>query len=143
MHAAATLLDAGGYGVKVETAGVAHSTGDWLEQTHRCETHPGALYIAYVALVGRTGQFYSCGMHNLGFPDAIIPAGLTAAQSGAILRGFLMQILHEQPVLVSGETVVRDGPCHTFSIDDPFHNPFGLWRLWPMRDQRFACQETG
>lgn len=142
MQAAAAVLDAGGYGVKVETAGVALSAQDWLEQTRRRETHVGALYIAYVALIGRQGQFYSCGMHNLGFPDAIVSAGLAAAQAGALLRGFLMQIIHEQPLLVSGETVVNDEsgkqyrithePCHTFPPDDPFHNPFGVWRLQPL-----------
>ena len=138
MQAAGILLAAGGFAVKVETAGVAHSARDWLAQTSRRETHVGALYIAYVALVGNSALFYSCGMHNLGFCDAIV-AGLAADQAGELLRGFLMSVIHEQPQLISGQTVVNDGfsaqyrliyePCHTFTPDDLFYNPFGLWRL--------------
>ncbi|MCL5998713.1 MAG: hypothetical protein M1546_22040 [Chloroflexi bacterium] len=142
MLAAAALLDAGGFAVKVETAGVAHSARDWLAQTSRRDTHVGALYIAYMALIGSRGTFYSCGMHNLGFADALVSAGLSAAQAGELLRGFLMSIVHEQPLLISGQTTMSDDngvryqlnhePCHLFPPDDPFHNPYGLWRLSPL-----------
>jgi hypothetical protein len=138
MQAGAALLQAGGYGVKVETAGVAHSARDWLMQAERSATHVGALYIAYVALVGSRGQYYSCGMHNLGCCDAIV-SGLDAAQAGQLLRGFLMSLIHEAPLLISGQTRVSDGAggqyrltheaCSTFTPDEPFYNPFGLWRL--------------
>jgi len=47
MGAASVLLSAGGYAVRVETAGVAHSATDWLTQTQRSHTHVGALYISY------------------------------------------------------------------------------------------------
>jgi hypothetical protein len=140
MQAAAVLLAAGGFAVKVETAGVAHSAHDWLAQTSRREMHVGALYIAYVALVGHGGEYYSCGMHNLGFGDAIV-AGLVAAQAGDLLRGFLMSVIHEQPILISGQSVVQDAqgtryllthePCRAFPQDDPFYNPYGVWRLLP------------
>jgi hypothetical protein len=144
MQAATVVLAAGGFAVKVETAGVAHSARDWLTQTDRRDTHVGALYIAYVALVGNNAQLYSCGMHNLGFSDAIV-AGLAADQAGELLRGFLMSVIHEQPPLVSGQTVVNDGigaqyrlvhePCRTFTTDDLFYNPFGLWRLLPLSNR--------
>jgi hypothetical protein len=144
MHAAAALLQAGGFAVKVETSGAAHSARNWLAQTERCETHVGALYIAYVALVKGSRASYSCGMHNQGFPDAIMQAAPVPKAELDVLRGFLMGLLHTQSIdqqssLVSGRSTVGDGhggryvltlePCQTYPPDSPFYNPFGMWRL--------------
>jgi hypothetical protein len=133
------LLQAGGFAVKVETAGIAHSARDWLAQAQRRATHAGALYIAYVALVSKADMVYSCGMHNMGFADALVSTPQSAAQAANLLRGFLMGVLHEQPVLLSGQSTVGDGysgiyqltheACLTYPPDDPFYNPFGVWRL--------------
>jgi hypothetical protein len=142
MALAARVLRAGGYAVRVETAGVAHSASDWLAQTERNETHVGALYIGFVALINRQGQVYSCGMHNLGYPDATVSA-LPVPTAGELLRGFLMSVVHEQPLLISGKSTLNDGAgtlyllthegCTLFEPDDPFFNPYGVWQLTPVQ----------
>ncbi|HEY3341730.1 MAG TPA: hypothetical protein VGK81_06915, partial [Anaerolineae bacterium] len=109
LHAGSALLQAGGYAVKVETAGIAHSARDWLAQTQRRATHVGALYIAYVALVSKAETVYSCGMQNMGFADALVSTSQSAAQAANLLRGFLMGVLHEQPTLLDGQSTVGDG----------------------------------
>jgi hypothetical protein len=139
LQAGAALLQAGGYAVKVETSGTAHSTRDWLAQAKRRDTHVGALYITYVALVSKSETVYSCGMHNMGFADALVSASLGMAQAADLLRGFLMGVLHEKPILFSGQSTMGDGDggtyrlthedCHTYPQDDPFYNPYGMWRL--------------
>lgn len=143
LQAGAALLQAGGFAVKVETAGIAHSPRDWLAQAQRRETHVGALYIAYVALVSKSETVYSCGMHNMGFADALVAAPQSPAQAADLLRGFLMGILHEKPILFSGQSTLGDGEggeyrliheeCLTYPPDDPFYNPFGMWRLTKIR----------
>jgi hypothetical protein len=143
MHAAATLLQAGGFAVKVETSGAAHSARDWLMQSERCPDHVGALYIAYVALVSGKDAVYSCGMRNLGYPDAITSPTPNAGQALELLRGFLMGLLHDplaEPLtVVSGQTTIGDGAggryrldlesCQIYPPEDQFYNPSGMWRL--------------
>ena len=141
MQAADILLAAGGYAVKVETSGIAHSAGEWHTQTLRSNEHVGALYITYVALVAGNGCYYSCGMHNLGLSDAVICGDLTAPEAGAVLRDFLMSVIHGQPGLTDGDVSLSDAteaqytlthePCKTWPSDDPFYNPYGIWRLTP------------
>jgi hypothetical protein len=143
LQAGAALLDAGGFAVKVETAGTAHSRRDWQAQAERRATHVGALYIAYVALVSQSKTVYSCGMHNMGFADAMVNEPQSMAQAAELLRGFLMGVLHEKPILFSGQSTLGDGQggeyrliheeCHTYPPDDPFYNPFGMWRLTKIR----------
>ncbi len=143
MEFADALLRAGGLAVKVETAGVAHRAQDWLAQSARRETHVGALFIAYVALVASRGAVYSCGMHNLGFPDAILSGDLPPQQAGQLLKDFLMYLLHEQPVLTDEHTFavsdeqIKFGlarePRPLFAAGDLFHNPYGWWRLTPLK----------
>ncbi len=143
MGFADALLRAGGLAVKVETSGVAHRAQDWLAQSARKETHTGALFIAYVAMVASRGAVYSCGMHNLGFPDAILSADLPSQRAGQLLKDFLMYLLHEQPVLTDEHTFAVSGdearfrlarePRPLFATDDLFHNPYGWWRLTPLK----------
>lgn len=139
MAAAAVLLQAGGYAIKVETAGVAHSAREWLAQTARRDTHEGALYIAYVALVGGRGDYYSCGMHNLGLPDAIVSAAVSSSRAGELLRDFLMGLVHDPQQVIPEGTIITDvtgaryrlshESCRAYPADDLYFNPYGLWRL--------------
>jgi hypothetical protein len=139
MKAACGLVRAGGLAVKVETAGVAHTASGWTELAETDD--PWSLYRAYVALVGEGGTFYSCGMHNLGFRDAIVSANIGPEEAGELLETFLLYLLMESPVLKDGETfsLEPDAPryrlasesCTTYPVDDLFHNPFGMWRLSP------------
>jgi hypothetical protein len=145
MRFATKLLRAGGLAVKVESAGKSHTASDWLALSERA-TSPSsllesiALFEAFVVLVGdqHTG-FYSCGMHNLGLPDARLLPGLSNKDAGALLHGFLRYVLLEQPTLHSNQTfsLSEDAPryrlmhrsCHEFNEDALFHNPFGVWEL--------------
>jgi hypothetical protein len=144
---ASALLRAGGIAVKVESAGKSHTASEWLALAGQA-TSPSsaleaiALYEAFVVLVGgqQTG-YYSCGMHNLGLPDARLPPGLPNDEAGALLHGFLRYLLIEQPAIHSNETfsLSADAPyyrlkhrdCHEFQEDDLFRNPFGVWEMHP------------
>ena len=139
MHATSALLQAGGFAVKVESAGVAHGARDWLAQSARRDTHEGALYIAYVALVGGGDNYYSCGMHNLGLPDAIVSATIDVSRAGELLRDFLMSLVHDPQRQLADGTIITDvtgahyklthESCRAYPPDDLFFNPFGMWRL--------------
>src|SRR5215218_4056393 len=63
---AKVLLEAGGFAVKVDSSGVAHTRERWL-----CDwdsEDPWAIYSLFVVLIGGGGLLYSCGMHNFALP---------------------------------------------------------------------------
>ena len=137
MEAACGLLRAGGVAVKVESAGKAHSRRDWTMLTERRESR--ALYDAYVTLIGGDGGGYSCGMQNLGLPDAAVNAALSDQDGARLLQAFLLYTLLEQPDLRSGHTFGLNPqapsyrlslePCRTYERENPFFNPYGMWHL--------------
>lgn len=135
MQAAAALLRAGGLGVKVESSGIAHPPAQWLEWCDEL-----FLFLAHRALVvyvSGDGETRSCGMHNLGLPDAVteghgqLPADL--------LRDFTHYLFTEAPVIRKGQTfaAAAEAPLYrlhsargdVYEDDSLFNNPYGAWRL--------------
>ena len=144
MLAANSIVRAGGLAVKVESAGKAFRRNDWARM---CEgTGPLVLYDAFVVFSvdqkGNEYTVYSCGMHNLGYHDAILTSKLPPKEAVALLDTFLKYLLVEQPAISEGHTfaLAPDAPAYTLHLeacklypaDDPFFNPFGMWRLREM-----------
>ncbi len=137
MEVGTRIVRAGALAVKVESTGVAHSAHDWQRLTVAPE--PSALYFAYVTLIGDHERFYSCGMHNLGLPDVIVPGTLAPNDAAQLLETFLLYLFLEQPNLKQGHTFsinaqapryrLQLAPCTFYAANDPFYNPFGMWVL--------------
>jgi len=141
MKAAKALLDCGGLGVKVESAGTAHSSSGWRDLCN--DRSLVAMLNAFVIYVGGDGQFYSCGMHNLGLPDCAVEADVDPSVAAKLIHTFLLYLLAEKPTIKTGQTFSADADsaryrltmekCSQFPKDDPFHNPFGIWTMVPTR----------
>lgn len=140
LHAANALLKSGGLAVKIESAGTAHRAKQWTEF---CEAdHLGNLLRAYVTYVGSDGIYYSCGMHNLGYRDAVVEADISPNDAAKLLHVFLCYLAIEKPTLKDRETFSIDAaapryrlfrePCTMYEPGDLFHNPFGMWKLVPV-----------
>ena len=137
MQVANGLLNAGGLAVKVESAGKAFRREDWAQMCRG--TGPLVLYDVYVVFGAGRDTAYSCGMHNLGYHDAILTSDLPAEEAVTLLDTFLKYLLVEQPVIAEGQTFALgpDAPAYRLSLepctlypeDDLFFNPFGMWRL--------------
>lgn len=139
--AAAMLLNIGGLGVKVETAGKAFEKEQWLEQLEDFEFHK--LYPLFVldSIVDNEGTVYSCGMHNLGLPDIILD-GEEFQDAVKLIRIFNYYQIVDKPVIVANQTfsVAADAPVYRIIKEDSqpnagdefFENPFGMWRLIPV-----------
>jgi hypothetical protein len=138
-RAACAILDAGGIAVKIESTGKAHTGSAWREVAKSTDLF--MLYSAYVVLVGDTGFSYSCGMHNFGLPDAGVPSFLGPEGGAQLLNSFLFYLLSEAPRIESGHTFQASPsePLYRLTLvgadmypdEDPFHNPYGLWRMEP------------
>lgn len=132
------LLNAGGLGVKIESTGLAHSPDDWRSYCGDFDS-----FTAHRALVVYlTGaEVHSCGMHNLGLPDALTPGGKDQATAVELLRVFTWYLFAEGPVINNGQTFsvaagapiyrITDHPGWDYGPDSLFTNPYGAWRLVP------------
>jgi hypothetical protein len=138
MQAAAAIIEAGGFAVKVESSGIAHSAETWLDFARN--SHLNAAHPAFVIYV--TGsETYSCGMHVLGLPDAIMNSD-DSDNAVELLRVFTHYVFAEEPEIRSQQTFSA-GPNEPgyrltherpglYEVDDLFHNPNGYWRLTPL-----------
>ncbi len=135
MNAANALISTGGYGVKVESSGLAHSPKDWQEQckyNHLFKSHSS--YVVYIT----DENTYSCGMHNFGLPDAIIDSNESGNPS-ELLRVFTYYLLSESPEIKDGQTFsteanspayrIKSHPPIDYGENSLFNNPFGTWQL--------------
>jgi hypothetical protein len=137
LHAVNGLLKSGGLAVKVESTGTARRADQWAEFcTH---DRRGNLLQAYVTYIGGDGVYYSCGMHNLGHPDAVVEADLSPDDAANLLQAFIGYLVFENPELKDRDTFSVDAdapryrlfhePCTMYKAGDLFQNPFGVWKL--------------
>ncbi|HEX8905756.1 MAG TPA: hypothetical protein VF771_12980 [Longimicrobiaceae bacterium] len=138
---ARVLLEAGGYAVKVDSSGVAHTRERWLSDWDSDD--PWAIYSLFVVLVGGEGLLYSCGMHNFALPDASAPESLGDEYGLQLLNVFNVYQLAESPELQTGHTFglepdaprfrLRHGPyADGYDPESPLYNPYGMWSLEPV-----------
>lgn len=148
MKVGQTLLQAGGLGVKVETAGVAHSARRWLslgqsleQSLTNSDDDISPIYCAFVNLVEGAETDYSCGMHNFGLPDVSLPKPADGAIATEVLHQFNQYQLNELPQFNDGDIFSLDSAkpryslrfeaCENCEPEHPFYNPFGRWHLTP------------
>lgn len=139
LHATNGLLKAGGLAVKIDSTGTAHRRDSWAALCK--EDSLRSLLEAYVTYIGGPGAYYSCGMHNLGFPDAVVEAPISPKDAAVLLHTFLGYVLFENPKLNDRETFSIDSdapryrlfrePCSRYEPGDLFHNPLGVWKMVP------------
>ena len=142
MYVASALLEAGGLGVKVETAGKAFNGEQWNTLTKLDD--PTRFYDAFVTkLQVQDDVFHTCGMHNLGLKDAIVGAiGLEAASH--TLDVFSIFQIVEKPEINTGEWFAVNEELPKFQLleekdtrypkGDGFFNRHGLWIMRPAID---------
>lgn len=138
LRAGAVVLDRGGVAVRVDSAALAHGAAEWQELAAQAGDAQ-ALYRAYVGLISDGAGFSSCGMHNLGLPDATLSVRMDPAEAATLLETFLLYLLVEHPFLHddNGFSLDAESPafrlsredCTAYAPDDPCFNPFGIWRL--------------
>lgn len=145
MLAGNCILNIGGHEIKIVTAGITHGKETWQKfiENDRLMDY----IFAFVITVHNDKEdfYFTCGMHNLGYPDAVVPGYLNYDQGNYLAKAFLYYLVKNNPVLVSGNKfqIDKNSPniyrltyekCHIYDNYDKdvyglFHNPYGLWRL--------------
>ena len=94
------MLDAGGFAVKVESSGIAHTADRWRYYGKQGTTL--SLYDAFVTMVGSSEFNYTCGMHTFGLPDVSLTTDVPIDEAPYIMNGFNQYQLLESPELSDG-----------------------------------------
>jgi hypothetical protein len=140
------VLDAGGIAIKCESSGLGHSKAGWARLSEKLATGKDVLWdlhSAFVAYPMRDGDdLYTCGMHLLGYPDAIALVE-NDGEGAYLLKWFTLYLLDEaaQHPVASGHTFrpaegapryrIQLEDCRLYEPDRFFFNPYGMWRLSP------------
>ena len=146
LHGAHAVLKAGGIAVKIESSGTAHRADQWAGYCDRGDLP--SLLQAFVAYLSGDGICYSCGMHNLGFRDAVVEADIPIGEAAKLVNMFLKYILIENLTIEDGETFSVDEnsspyrlfreDCTMYPADDLFYNP-----VWPLENSaRLGASHT-
>jgi hypothetical protein len=117
---------------------VAHSPADWLDLAGKMELF--SAYRAFVICLTDDDIVYSCGMHHLGLPEAIVDAS-ASDDPERLIMAFTFYLFTESPVIQAGQTFQMEpgAPVYRLHEDegvrfepkDLHHNPYGTWRLRP------------
>lgn len=127
---------AGGFAVKVETAGIAHDFDTWRERLTSGD--PFDLYRSFVVLVGGENDYHSCGMQHFELPDCRVSRSLDAEEAAETMNRFNDYQIVERPALDHGHTFSLRPDSRRFRMllvqderaeDDPFRNRHGIWEL--------------
>ena len=130
------MLDAGGFAVKVESSGIAHSAERWRYYAEQGTAL--SLYDAFVTMVGGSEFYYTCGMHTFGLPDVSLTTDVPIDEAPYIMNGFNQYQLLESPQLLDGtwfaashsEPPLTMSHCvFGYDEDDLLNNTFGRWHL--------------
>jgi hypothetical protein len=136
--AGSAILNAGGTGMKVESAGKAFTKEHWLYLLTNFEEP--RLYEMFVldSIMMENGTVYSCGMQNLGLKDTIV-SNVDFQAAVDLIRIFSYYQIVDKHVILNNQTFQPDLNSPQFRIveeSDPpyknhetFHNPHGMWRL--------------
>jgi hypothetical protein len=145
----AAVLRAGGLGAFIDNGLVAHWRADWHELCqHRSD--PDAVFYTYVNMAHCPPDYFSCGMHALGYRDAIITTGDALPLALEALEDFLRATCRSDPQWQKDEIFASESggryrltpeeyvvPYTPFvKKDHPSINPFGRWRLTPLQNNR-------
>jgi hypothetical protein len=133
------ILQTGGIGIKVETAGKAFEKYQWEKYFADFEFY--CLYEMFVveSIYNNINNLtYSCGMQNIGLRDTII-YNEEFQEAVNLIRIFSFYQIVDNAVLLNNQIFTPLINSNNYRIteevnqpnegDDMFANPFGMWRL--------------
>lgn len=137
--AAQAIINAGGRGVKVETAGKAFTNDQWTSLVAgEPQSNLYRMFVLDSITENEAESVFSCGMHNLGLKDTII-SQTTLEESVNLISIFSYYQIVDKPVIRHGQTFSKaaDSPIYQileettppYSGMELFENPYGMWRL--------------
>lgn len=140
MEAAAALVKAGAGGVFIDNCAMAHGGEQWLQMTE--DGGPDALTFAFASIVRGKTEFYTMGMHVLGFRDIVMNRVDVEHGGFDIVEVIRYVAASDKPIENHHIIADLDGPRFKVFTEEsgedvnesPMHNPYGRMRLVSLRD---------
>ncbi|MDA1053546.1 MAG: hypothetical protein O3C40_24115 [Planctomycetota bacterium] len=140
MQAGAAVVRAGGAGVFIDNSALAHGGGDWNELAE--DGGSDALSFAFVSIVNGRSEVWTMGMHVLGLREVVMRRSDLEADANTIIEVVRYLCRGDKPIadghLLADELGLRFQVVATGSseseLESPMHNPFGRFKLVPMKD---------
>lgn len=140
LDAVAVVLSAGGAGVKVDSAGVAHTPARWrLMQEQKNEDGLQGAFVVQVA--DGSGQTYTAGLRNFSLPDIILEEVAESTLASLVLTllcryqlakpGILERegrLFFPDPIL---ERFANPFPEYRYPREHYYYNPEGIVQILP------------
>jgi len=129
-----------GFAIKIESTGIAHDWKNWDSIIKSNDLFE--IYSGFVVLISDDQYYYSCGMHNFGFPDIQITRDIDINEAADLMNRFNFWVVSDNPTLDSGHTfsLTEDSPYYKIELvkdnrhdkEELFYNQNGLWNLAPV-----------
>lgn len=140
MKAASALIMAGGAGVFIDNAALAHGGSEWLAMTE--DGGADALTFAFVTIIAAETEVRTIGMHALGLRDVVMKRFDVDEGGFDIVEAIRYLAISEKPVgdghLLADEAGPRFRVVALPDVadypDSPMFNPFGRFKLVNLRD---------
>ena len=140
MQAAAALVQAGAGGVFIDNSAIAHGGSDWIEMTE--DGGPEAISFAFVSIFHNPREFWTMGMHVLGYPDLRMSAADIEDKGEAVVDTIRYICRGDRPVDVGHILADESGPrfqvvaklAGEFEPTSPMHNPYGQLKIIRAKD---------
>ena len=138
--AAGAVVRAGGLGVFVDNSGMAHRPDGWLAVADNAMVN--SVFLALVTVFPSRDELQSVGMQMIGLRDAVIPQTGDRNSDYEMLNDFLEYSLISGVAIAHGDFVGDEGgpryrlrreASPLFPPGSPLHNPYGQWRLKPLK----------
>ncbi|MFT3680992.1 MAG: hypothetical protein QM791_12010 [Ferruginibacter sp.] len=136
--AALMILNTGGIGIKIETAGKAFSKEQWINLAGKKTDQDYYQMFVIDSIINEGGEVYSCGMHNLGLMDTKV-TGEDFQDAVCLIKVFNYYQVIDKPSIQNNQTFRADTESPIFKITEElnqpykglerFENPFGMWKL--------------
>lgn len=135
MRAGAAIVQAGGAGVFIDNAALAHGAGDWIAMTE--DGSPDAISFAFVSIVGGRQETYTMGMNAIGLPDLLFRSSEVDDEGETIVTilrylcegGRSVGVGHAFADERSLRFQVVDRTSDDFDAGSPMHNSFGRLKI--------------
>lgn len=140
MQAAGAFVRAGAAGVFIDNSALAHGGSDWLAMTD--DGGPDAISFAFVSIVHDPREFWTMGMHVMGYPDLRMNAADISDRGEAVVETIRYICGSGRTVDVGHILADEYGPQFQvvaklkgeFEPSSPMHNPYGQLRIISAKD---------
>lgn len=140
MRAAAALVRAGAAGVFIDNSGLAHGGSDWISMAD--DGGPDAISFAFVAIYHSPQEFWTMGMHVLGYPDLRMSAAEIDHRGEMVVETIRYICRGDRPVDVGHTLADEYGPrfqvveklSGNLDYPGPMYNPYGQLKMVSAKD---------